>query len=58
MKNGDTFWYHECPHNGTNRYIRIGEKCATCEWEQKSQNEKAKIRQHEYRERMEQDYDN
>ena len=57
MKDGDTFWYHKCPYNNTSRYIRIGVKCSTCEWEALSESEKAIIRQQEHNERMEQDYD-
>ena len=57
MKDGDTFWYHECPYSNTNRYIRVGVKCEICEWEELSISEKAKVRQREHIERMEQNYD-
>ena len=58
MKDGDTFWLHICPYKSEFRqYIPIGETCKTCDWEELSNQEKAKVRQREHIERMEQNYD-
>lgn len=58
MKDGDTFWLHICPYKSEFRqYIPIGETCKTCDWEELSSQEKAKVRQREHIERMEQNYD-
>ena len=57
-KEGDTFWLHICPHKPESReYLPVGSTCKLCDWYELPEIEKAKIRQREYRERLEQDYD-
>jgi hypothetical protein len=48
MKDGDTFWYHECPQMAYPRYIPVGEKCPACAFAALPPIDKAKIRQSEY----------
>ena len=58
MKDGDTFRLHICPHKPERReYIPAGVTCKLCDWHELPDIEKVKIRQREYRERLEQDYD-
>ena len=58
MKDGDTFCLHICPHKPERReYIPAGVTCKLCDWHELPDIEKVKIRQREYRERLEQDYD-
>ena len=47
-KEGDTFWYHECPQMAYPRYIPVGEKCPACAFAALPLIDKAKIRQSEY----------
>jgi hypothetical protein len=57
-KEGDTFWLHICPHKPESReYLPVGKTCKLCDWYELPEIEKTKIRQREYRERLEQDYD-
>ena len=56
--NGDTFCLHICPFRAEYRqYIPVGVTCKVCDWEELPNMEKTKIRQQEYKERLEQDYD-
>ena len=47
-KDGETFWYHECPETGYHRYVPIGKECPACLWAALSNTDKAKVRQSEY----------
>tara|TARA_Y100000996_G_C22199943_1_gene510839 strand:- start:276 stop:449 length:174 start_codon:yes stop_codon:yes gene_type:complete len=47
-KDGDTFWYHECPHTGRKVYLPIGMKCPDCVLESMSDMDKVKMQQERY----------
>jgi|TARA_B110000259_G_scaffold31116_1_gene34008 hypothetical protein len=47
-KEGDTFWYHECPHSNKRVYLPIGMKCPDCVMENMDFLERSKIQQQEY----------
>jgi len=47
-KEGDTFWYHECPHTEKKVYLPIDWKCPDCVLEAMSETDKAKMQQQRY----------
>ena len=47
-KEGDTFWYHECPHANKKVYLPVGMKCPDCVLESMSTTEKARVQQQRY----------
>ena len=47
-KDGDTFWYHDCPHTDKKVYLPIGMKCPDCTLEAMTYTERAKIQQQIY----------
>jgi hypothetical protein len=47
-KEGDTFWYHECPHSNKKVYLPIGMKCPDCVLNEMDSLERAKLEQARY----------
>ena len=47
-KDGDTFWYHDCPHTDKKVYLPIGMKCPDCTLEAMTYMERTKIQQQIY----------
>ena len=47
-KEGDTFWYHECPHTDKTAYLPVGEKCPDCALEAMENIERAIVQQQRY----------
>jgi len=47
-KEGDTFWYHECPHTDKRAYLPVGMKCPDCVLEAMSSTERASVQMREY----------
>tara|TARA_Y100000361_G_C10873990_1_gene195692 strand:- start:257 stop:430 length:174 start_codon:yes stop_codon:yes gene_type:complete len=47
-KDGDTFWYHECPHTGRKVYLPMDMKCPDCVLESMSDMDKVKVQQERY----------
>mgnify|MGYP001178934768 FL=1 len=45
---GDTFWYHNCPHTDKKVYLPVGMKCPDCVLEAMSPTEKASVQMKEY----------
>ena len=43
-KEGDTLWYHECPHSNKKVYLPIGMKCPDCVLNEMDSLEKGKLR--------------
>lgn len=47
-KEGDTFWYHECPHTDKKVYLPVSMKCPDCVLESMDNVEKARLEQARY----------
>ena len=47
-KEGDTFWYHECPHTDRKIYLPMDMKCPDCVLESMSDMDKVKVLQERY----------
>ena len=47
-KEGDTFWYHECPHTDRKIYLPMDMKCPDCVLENMSDMDKVKVQQERY----------
>ena len=47
-KDGDTFWYHECPDTGRKVYLPMDMKCPDCVLESMSDMDKVKVQQERY----------
>ena len=47
-RDGDTFWYHECPHTDRKVYLPIDMKCPDCVLENMSEMDKVKEQPKQY----------
>ena len=45
---GDTFWYHECPHTDRKVYLPVGMKCPDCVLADMNDIDKARMQQQRY----------
>jgi len=47
-KEGDTFWYHECPHTDKRAYLPVGMKCPDCVLADMNPTERASVQMKRY----------
>tara|TARA_R100000742_G_C4249844_1_gene68282 strand:- start:454 stop:630 length:177 start_codon:yes stop_codon:yes gene_type:complete len=47
-KEGDTFWYHECPHTDKKVYLPVDMKCPDCVLADMNPTERASVQMKRY----------